>query len=249
VHAAELDYGRSFVEIDRVDGSRVINVIANTVTEIVNINDVRVDLLESVLPGLSSKYPGLEYSFEGRTREQRRAMDELWFGLIIALLVIFALLAGLFRSYVESLIVMTSIPFAIAAAFLGHAFLGYELSVVSIFGIIALCGLVVNGGLVLNHAINQFSSEEHLTLMEGTISGTKRRFRPIMLTALTTFIGLVPIIFETSAQAKFLVPMAISLGFGVLISAIAVLFVIPCLRLVVQDIKSVYVKAAHKKPA
>ena len=246
-NAAELNFGRSFIEIDRVDGSRVINVVANTIPEVVNINRVRVDLLQSVLPELSSKYPGLTYSFEGRTREQRRAMEKLIFGISISILVIFALLAALFRSYTQSLIVMTSIPFAAAAAFLGHALLGYDLSVVSIFGIIALCGLVVNGGLVLNHSINKFTKEKDLTLSEGAVAGTKRRFRPIMLTALTTFIGLVPIIFETSAQARFLVPMAISLGFGVLISAVAILFVIPSLRLVMLDIKGLFTKPALKK--
>lgn len=247
--AAELSFGKSFIEINRVNGNRIINVEANTIPEVVNINDVREELLAASLPKLASHYPGLGYSFEGRTREQRRAMDELKVGLAISLLVIFALLAALFRSYIQSLIVMTSIPFAAAAAFLGHVLLGFDLSVVSIFGMIALCGLVVNGGLVLNHAINKFSEEEHLTLYKGVVAGTKRRFRPIMLTALTTFAGLVPIIFETSSQAKFLVPMAISLGFGVLISSVAVLFVIPTLRMVMLDLRAYFVKATDQKHA
>lgn len=245
--AAKLTYGRSFIEINRVGGSRVINVEANTIPEVVNINKIRLELLGSVLPGLTSEYPGLSYSFEGRTREQRRAMHELMYGFAIAVVAIFAIFAVVFRSYTESLIIMTSIPFAAAAAFLGHAFLGYELSVVSIFGMIALCGLVVNGGLVLNHAINKCARDGNLPFEEAVIEGTKRRFRPLMLTSLTTFIGLVPIIFETSPQAKFLVPMAISLGFGVLVSSVAIMFVVPALRLVAIDVRALFAGSSAKK--
>jgi multidrug efflux pump subunit AcrB len=245
--AASFQYGRSFIEINRVNGRRVINVTANTVPDIVNINKVRTELLQSVLPGMTAKYPGLTYSFEGRTREQRRAMNVLMIGLGISLAVIFAILAGVFQSYVQALIIMTSIPFAIAAAFLGHVILGYDLSVVSIFGMIALCGLVVNGGLVLNHAINHYDREQKTSFLEAVLAGAKRRFRPIMLTALTTFVGLVPIIFETSAQARFLVPMAISLGFGVLFSSISVLFVIPALRLVVTDVQSFLSRTSFRR--
>jgi multidrug efflux pump subunit AcrB len=245
--AAKLTYGRSFIEINRVGGSRVVNVEANTIPEVVNINKIRLELLGSVLPGLTSEYPGLSYSFEGRTREQRRAMHELMYGFAIAVVAIFAIFAVVFRSYTESLIIMTSIPFAAAAAFLGHAFLGYELSVVSIFGMIALCGLVVNGGLVLNHAINKSARDGKLPIEEAVIEGTKRRFRPLMLTSLTTFIGLVPIIFETSPQAKFLVPMAISLGFGVLVSSVAIMFVVPALRLVAIDVRALFAGSSAKK--
>lgn len=245
--AASFTYGRSFIEINRVDGSRVINVEANTIPDIVNINDIRIELLASVLPKLSQQYPGLTYSFEGRTREQRRAMKELMYGFAIAVIAIFAIFAVVFKSYAESLIVMTSIPFAAAAAFLGHALLGYELSVVSVFGMIALCGLVVNGGLVLNHAINEYARDGTLSFGDAVVEGTKRRFRPIMLTSLTTFIGLVPIIFETSSQAKFLVPMAISLGFGVLVSSVAVVFVVPALRLVAVDVREFFTQKSVKK--
>ena len=247
--AAELVYGRSFIEINRVDGNRVINVEANTIPEVVNINDVRLELLNNVMPRLMSQYPGLSFSFEGRTREQRRAMSELTYGFVISVLAIFAIFAIVFKSYGQSLIVMTSIPFAAAAAMFGHVLLGYELSVVSVFGMIALCGLVVNGGLVLNHAINQYHEEDGNSLEDAVILGTKRRFRPIMLTSLTTFIGLVPIIFETSTQAKFLVPMAISLGFGVLFSAIAIVFVIPALRLVSLDLANVFARKPGKRTA
>ncbi len=235
--AARLRAGRAYTEITHVDGRRVLNVTANTVPEIANINDVRRALEASVLPALVADHPGLGFEFAGRQREERRAMDRLRAGLVVALGVVFALLAALFRSYGQALIVMLAIPFALAAALMGHALLGYDLSVVSLFGMIALGGLAVNAGLVLNQETNRLLAEGR-PLADAVVAAARRRLRPILLTSLTTFAGLAPMIFETSGQARFLVPMAIALGFGVLLSAPVVLVLTPVLRMLGADLSA-----------
>ncbi|MCL4692697.1 MAG: efflux RND transporter permease subunit, partial [Candidatus Hydrogenedentes bacterium] len=235
---ARLHTSRSFTEINRVDGQRIINVTCNTIPEIANINEIRAGLESEILPKLETDFHGLTYEFSGRQREESRAMDELQTGLAIALLVTFALLAALFRSYVQALIIMLTIPFGAGAALLGHIILGYDLSIVSVFGMIALSGLVVNGGLVLNQEINYLMTKRHITVEEAVVAAGRRRFRPILLTSLTTFAGLAPMIFETSSQARFLVPMAIALGFGTLLSAPITILLPTCLR-------TVHLKAAQ----
>jgi multidrug efflux pump subunit AcrB len=229
---ARLHTNRSFTEIDRVDGQRIINVTCNTIPEIANINNIRASLEAEVLPDLVADYRGLTYEFGGRQREEHRAMDKLKVGLAVAMLVIFALLAALFRSYSQALIVMLIIPFGAGAALLGHIILGYDLSIVSVFGMIALSGMVVNGGLVLNQEINHLLHDKGMSIEDAVVMAGRRRFRPILLTSLTTFAGLAPMIFETSSQARFLVPMAIALGFGTILTAPVAIVLPACLRTV-----------------
>jgi multidrug efflux pump subunit AcrB len=235
---ARLRFATSYQEINRVDGQRVFNVTCNVVPEIVNVNDVRAELEAEILPQLAADHRGLTYEFSGRQREERRAMDQLRLGLAIAIICIFAPLAALFRSYGQALIITLIIPFGVGAALLGHIILGYDLSVVSVFGMIALCGLVVNGGIVLNQEINRLMIEDGMSGHDAIINATRRRFRPILLTSLTTFAGLAPMIFETSSQARFLVPMAIALGFGTFFSVPVVLLLPACLRSVARDLAS-----------
>jgi multidrug efflux pump subunit AcrB len=227
---ARLDMSTAYTDIVRVDGQRVINVTCNTIPELANINEIRGSLERQVLPELKEEFRGLSYQFAGRQREEARAMAELKLGLLIAMIIIFALLAALFRSYAQALIVMLAIPFSTGAALLGHIALGYDLSIVSVFGMIALAGLVVNGGLVLNQETNRLLRTTELPLTEAVVVAGRRRFRPILLTSLTTFAGLAPMIFETSSQARFLVPMAIALGFGTLLSAPVVIILPVCMR-------------------
>ncbi len=240
---AELRFGRAFTQIDRVDGRRVLNVTANTVPEIVNINEVREALEADVLPQLEREHLGIAFELAGRQRDERRAIGELGLGLILALLGIFALLAGLFRSYAQALVVMLSIPTALAAAMWAHVLLGHDLSVVSLFGMMALCGLVVNAGLVLNEQVNTQLGRGR-PLGEAVIEGARRRFRPIVLTSLTTFAGLVPMIAETAPQARFLVPMAIALGFGVLVSGFVLLAWVPASRMILADVRRVFASSS-----
>ena len=234
---ARLRTGRAYTEIVRVDGQRVLEVRCNVDPEVVNVNDVRRTLQSTVLPRIADDHFGLAVNFSGRQREERRAMDELRVGLTVSAVLVFALLAGLFRSYTQALAVMVAIPFGVASALVGHILLGYDLSVVSLFGMIALGGLVVNGGLVLNQEINRLVAKEGLPLVEAVVAASRRRFRPIALTSLTTFAGLAPMILETSSQARFLVPMAIALGFGVLASSPAVLLLTPILRVIGLDVR------------
>jgi multidrug efflux pump subunit AcrB len=147
----------------------------------------------------------------------------------------YALLAIPFRSYIQPVIIMSAIPFGIVGAVMGHFIMGYELSIISMMGIIALSGVVVNDSLVLIDAANTYRAEG-LSPVDAVVKAGRRRMRPILLTSLTTFFGLLPMIWETSPQAKFLIPMAISLGFGVLFATIIVLLLVPALYILVEDL-------------
>ncbi|MBC8414095.1 MAG: efflux RND transporter permease subunit [Nitrospira sp.] len=239
--AAAMKSGRAYTEINRVDGRRVLNVTGNVIQGMANENKVLASVKAEFMPKFISKYPGLKYSFEGRERERRKAFKQLLAGLGFALLGIFTLLAALFRSYVQAIFVMVSILFGLASAVVGHVLMGYELSIISMFGMIALCGIVINGGLVLTVTANRMcdngSSDE-----ESAINAGARRFRPIILTALTTFIGLAPMIFETSVQARFLIPMAISLGYGILFTTFVILLLTPALYVIQKDLYKMFHK-------
>ncbi|MQM39761.1 Multidrug resistance protein MdtC [wastewater metagenome] len=167
----------------------------------------------------------------------RDAIQSFFQTVTIALLGIFALLALPFRSYIQPMIVMMAIPFGVVGAILGHLIMGYSLSIISIMGIIALGGVVVNGSLVMIDYANA-RVREGASVGEAVHAAGVRRFRPIMLTTLTTFGGLAPMIFETSMQARFMIPMAISLGYGIVFSSAILLFLIPCLYLAIEDVRA-----------
>jgi len=233
--AAELSYSRAFTSISREDGMRVVSVTANIFPR------SRADMLlkslaKEVLPDLMEKTPSLSYSFEGRQADIRDSVSMLIQGLLLSLFVIYVILAIPFKSYFQPFIIMLCIPFGIVGAIAGHVIMGYSLSVMSLFGIVALSGVVVNDSLVLidftNREIRQ--GEKTMTALQHT---AEQRFRPILLTTLTTFFGLMPMILETSRQARFLIPMAISLGFGVLFATFIVLVMVPCFYIMTEDIK------------
>ncbi len=230
--------GRAYTSITRRDGRRVITVSAD-----VNPRDKTEQVLASVkkdiLPALTQKYSGLSYSFEGRQADQRESLGGLFSGLLLALLLIFVLLAIPFKSYAQPLIIMVSIPFGIVGAVLGHILLGYSLSLLSLFGVVALSGVVVNDSLIFIDFANRkrrAGADMHDAIHEAGI----QRFRPIVLTTLTTFFGLTPMIFETSLQARFLIPMAISLGFGILFATGITLLLIPALTMILEDIARIF---------
>mgnify|MGYP003700598167 FL=1 len=158
-------------------------------------------------------------------------------GLAIALLTIYILLAIPFKSYVQPAIVMLAIPFGVVGALIGHVIMGYNLSIMSIMGVVALGGVVVNDSLVLIEYTNRLRLEEGLSAFESVCRAAVRRFRPILLTTLTTFGGLAPMIFETSRQARFLIPMALSLGFGILFATVITLLIVPALYLMIDDLQ------------
>jgi multidrug efflux pump subunit AcrB len=239
--AAELKSGRAYTEINRVDGKRVLNVTANVIPGVANEHKIMAGLRANQLPRILASYPGLRYSFEGRQRETRKALNHLFYGLCFALLCIYTILAVMFRSYTQTLFVMVSIFFGLASALAGHVIMGYDLSIISIFGMIALCGIVVNGGLVFTVTANRMRDKGEAPAQSAINAGI-RRFRPIILTAFTTFIGLAPMIFETSVQARFLIPMAISLGYGILFSTFVILLLTPALYVIHQDVYAFFRK-------
>ena len=244
VEAATMTRGRSFTQIRRTDGQRVINVTADVDDELANANQISADVTNRIMPELQQKYPGLRYGPGGQREEQAETFSALGQNFLLALLAIFALLAIPFRSYVQPIIILTAIPFGFVGAVIGHLVLGYDLSLISMMGFVALSGVVVNGSLVLIHAINYYR-EEGVDALEAVIDGGLRRFRPIVLTALTTFFGLMPMILETSVQARFLVPMAISLGFGVLFSTGITLLLVPSLYMILEDVRLLLQRVAQ----
>lgn len=239
--AADVKRGRSYTQIKRRDNRRVVNVKADVDTEKVTAGKVLKDVTTSDLVALMDKHPGLRYSLAGEQQEQAETFGALRVGGLIAVIVMFGLMAIAFGSYVQPLIIMIAIPFGIVGAVLGHIVMGYGLSMVSMLGILALSGVVVNDSLVLVAASNQFY-DEGMSRREAVIAGALRRFRPILLTTLTTFFGLMPMILETSVQARFLIPMAISLGFGVLFTTFVILLMVPAVYLIVEDIKGLFIK-------
>jgi multidrug efflux pump subunit AcrB len=178
----------------------------------------------------------------------RKSMASLRGGFLAALLLIYVLLGIPFRSYVQPLIVMVSIPFGIVGAVLGHWLMGYSLSVVSMMGIIALSGVVVNGTLVLIEYANRLRAEG-ANAHDAILRAGVRRFRPVLLTTLTTFGGLAPMIFETSRQARFMIPMAVSLGYGILFATAITLLLAPCLYMVLEDFKRLAAACVASGPA
>jgi multidrug efflux pump subunit AcrB len=223
------------VRIERVDGARVHNVTGNVIPGVTTGNKVLSSFEARELPRILASYPGLRHSFEGEQREMRESMLNLSWGLVAALFAIYAIMASLLRSYAQALVVFLMIPWSLAGAVLGHVIMGFDLSVFSIFGMIALCGMVVNGAFVMAITRNTYE-REGATPGEAIHRAAQRRFRPILLTALTTFLGLTPMILETSIQALFLVPMAISLGIGTLISAVVVTTFIPAMMTIAEEI-------------
>ena len=234
-HAAAITSGRAYTQISRVDGKRVLNVKASVIQGVTNENKVLDSLKATFLPDLKAKYAGLKYTFAGHQREQAKTKHDLVTGIIFAMAGIFCFLAVPFRSYFQAILVMLSIPFGLVSALVGHIIMGYDFSIISIFGMIALCGIVINGGLVFVITANELMHKEGKTPYDAAYLAARRRFRPIMLTSLTTFFGLAPMIFETSVQARFLIPMAISLGYGILFSTGIVLLLTPTMYVIHQD--------------
>ena len=231
---AKINYSTGYSVINREDRKRIIKVIGD-VDESVNSPDkILSDLKNGFLPKLKEKFPDLKYSFEGQKKEEMDTMESLKIGAIIAIFLIFVLLAVPFKSYLQPFIIMTVIPFGLIGAVAGHILMGYTLSIMSILGIVALAGVVVNDSLVMVVSINRDTTED---IHERILKVTRTRFRPIILTSVTTFAGLLPMIFEKSLQAKFLIPMAISLGFGVMFATLITLVLIPVIYFILEDLR------------
>jgi multidrug efflux pump subunit AcrB len=237
--AVDIERGRAFTVIERNNGRRVIEVTAETKRD-GDVGPIMNDLEATVMPALMQEFPGLSWKFEGRQADMAESMQTLVIGLLMALFCIFALLAIPFNNYYQPLVIMCCIPFGIVGAVIGHVIMGYNLSLMSLFGVVALSGVVVNDSLVLIDFANRRQRDAGATPAVAVQQAGIARFRAILLTTLTTFGGLAPMILETSRQARFMIPMAISLGFGILFATIIVLVLVPCFYLILEDLVAVF---------
>ncbi|GGW95535.1 efflux RND transporter permease subunit [Alteromonas halophila] len=236
---ASIEVGQGFDTIIRVDGERSVTVTAKVDKARLDPGEVTRDVINTVMPDLLERYPKVSFELQGNSREQQEAMMGLAKGLLFALFAIFALLAIPLRSYSQPLIIMSVIPFGVVGAIVGHLILGKAVSVLSICGIIALSGVVVNDSLIMVDFVNR-ARKEGMSLLDAAINAGTQRFRAIILTSLTTFMGLMPIVFERSLQAQIVIPMAISLAFGILFATIITLLLVPALYLILNDIKNIF---------
>jgi multidrug efflux pump subunit AcrB len=234
-----LTAGRGYASISRTDRNRSINITADVDDARANANAIAADLEAGVLPGILDRHPNLRYSFEGQRQEQQETLEGLTRGFTLAIFVIYALLAIPFRSYLQPLIVMSAIPFGLIGAIWGHVVMGMDLTVLSMFGIVALTGVVVNDSLVMVDFINR-AYRGGLPLHTAIRQAGARRFRPILLTSLTTFAGLTPLLLERSVQAQFLIPMAVSLAFGVIFATGVTLIIVPVSYVVLEDAQRLF---------
>ncbi|WP_020584164.1 efflux RND transporter permease subunit [Endozoicomonas elysicola] len=237
------DYSASVIQ--RREGRRRVIVSAD-ITPSSEAMTLSQTLSEETFPILKQSYPGLDIGFRGDQIEQKESMDSLFVNGIMVMLALYCLLAIPFRSYSQPFIIMAIIPFGLIGSVLGHVALGYTMSVVSLLGVLALSGVVINDSLILVTEANERREKDMLGVHDALLEACHRRFRPIILTTLTTFGGLAPMILETSNQARFMIPMAISLGFGILFATFITLLLLPCMYSVLEDIKGVFTNTAYE---
>ena len=235
---AEIKLGIGTSTIKHVDRERIISVTADLDKDKIDANSVAKDLKEW-LHEIIKNHSGVSFDLEGEQREQKKFGKSLGFGFLIALIAIYILLAIPFGSYTQPLMVMSIIPFSLIGAIAGHAIMGISLSISSAMGVLALVGVVVNDSLVLVDYTNK-RIKEGVAVHEAIRLAGSARFRPILLTSLTTFAGLTPLIMEKSTQAQFLIPMAVSLGYGILFATMLTLILIPMFYLIIEDFKGLF---------
>ncbi|SEK95263.1 Multidrug efflux pump subunit AcrB [Colwellia chukchiensis] len=237
---AEISLQDGVTRIRRENGNRTINVWASVDAEQAEPFKVANDIRDNFIPELLRKYPQVKSEVTGSIQEEMENADNQLRDFVISSLIIFSLLAIPLKSYAQATMIMIVIPFGIIGAVIGHFILGMDLSALSVMGILAAAGVVVNDSLVMVDYVNN-ARRRGVALKDAVMHAGTKRFRAILLTSITTFIGLVPIIFfEVSAQAKIVIPMAVSLSFGVLFATIVTLVLIPCLYLVIEDIKQLF---------
>jgi multidrug efflux pump subunit AcrB len=231
-HVAELIPGQSPSTIYRIDRYRTVNVVADVEKNNTNMTVLQEEL-KTYLDNLVAQYPGINHSLEGEAKEQRESFGSLGWALIFVFFIIYALLAIPFKSYIQPLIVMSVIPFGMIGAVIGHWIMGMDLTIMSLLGMLALIGVVVNDSLVLVDYINK-QKEQGKSLDIAVLHAGVARFRPVMLTSITTFFGLMPLLFEQQTQAQFLIPMAVSLGFGIVFATFITLVLVPVNYMLVE---------------
>lgn len=242
---ADVEFATGYAGITRVDGMKSISVTAQNDAKRANPDEILEDLRITCLGRLSAEYPGFSWSFEGAQKDSRDAFTSLYVSFPIALVGIFVIVATVFRSYVQPIVIMITIPFGIIGAIFGHLVMGESMTMVSIFGMVALTGIVVNDAIVLIEAINKLIAEG-VPVFEALCRGGARRFRAILLTSLSTVGGLLPLILETEAEAQMLVPMALSIAAGVVFATLLTLVFVPCLLGILNDLRRVVYWLLHQ---
>jgi multidrug efflux pump subunit AcrB len=235
ISVASVKESRSYASIDRVDGRRILSITADVDEAVTTPNEVNALIEGDLLPKLMEADPDLRVTQEGQARDQAEDLASLGSNLLIALLIMYVLLASVLRSYHQPLIILAIVPFGLVGSVMGHLLLGYDVSFLSLFGVVALCGVIVNDSIVLIDYYNELNAAGEGDPFTNIAQAVRRRFRPILLTTVTTFIGLIPMIAETSVQAQFLIPMALSIAFGILFASVVILFLVPaCLAIGVK---------------
>ena len=236
---ADIYEGRSYSVINRVDRKRTITVTSDIDEATANASVIVSKLKAEFLPKLVERYPGIRYDLEGQEKRTRESLDSLENGYMLAMMAIFLLLASQFRSYIQPIIIMMAIPFGLIGAILGHLIMGMQFTMISLFGIVALSGIVVNDSLILIDFINR-AVRNGMDVDTAVIESGKIRFRPVLLTSVTTILGLMPLLLERSFQAQFLIPMAVSICYGLLVATLLTLLFVPALYLIVRDISRIF---------
>jgi multidrug efflux pump subunit AcrB len=239
-----------FARIKREDGEREVAITADLVTSITSTGQVIDTLLANGLKEIASKY-GLSYRFEGRAQEQKRTFKDMGLGAMIGLVMIYIILAWVFASYTRPIVVMSVIPLGLVGTVVGHMLLGYDLTVLSMIALIGLSGIVVNDSIILVSTIKERLENGEPTFQAIT-DGCRDRLRAVILTSATTVGGLTPLIFETDLQAQFLIPMAITLVFGLIFATFLVLFLLPSMMAIQDDFGRIFRRrshTAHAQPA
>jgi multidrug efflux pump subunit AcrB len=222
--------------IKRVDGRQVVSITADVDTTVMSPDEAIGIIKQQYYQPLSDQYPDLSWTLAGQNRDQRNDLATLGKNMLIALMLIFVMLTSQLRSYAKPFIIMLTIPIGIAGAIYGHALLGHNISFISLFGIVALTGVVINDSVVLVDYYNKLrEARPDLDVREAALITLKRRFRPILLTTLTTSAGLFPILLETSLQAQFIIPMAVSLACGIIFASSLLIFLIPVLLIIFDE--------------
>jgi len=223
---AEVDVERGYSEINRVDQMRSITISADVEEGVGNARDIVKQLQTDFMPNILAEFPQVQVRWEGQQEQTKESIGSLLTGTLVALLVMFFLLTLVFRSYLQPLLIFLIIPFGVIGAIFGHAIMGLPITLFSFFGLVALTGVVVNDSIVLIDFINR-RVRDGVPIDEALIDAGRRRFRPVLLTTLTTVVGLLPILLETSFQAQVLIPMANSLSFGLLLATGLILILVP----------------------
>ncbi len=244
ISVADISFASGYSTITRTDGMRRVAVSADVDTSKANANEIFSELSSNFFPQLKQRYPELKVALQGEQKKMRESFESLFVGYPLAILGIFIIIATMFRSYVQPFVIMFTVPFGIIGAVLGHLILGYDLSIMSIFGMVALTGVVVNDAIVLIERVNE-NIAEGMPFFDAILSGGARRFRAIFLTSLSTVGGLAPLIMETDLQAKFLIPMALSIAAGIAFATVLTLVLVPSLLTLLSDARLLVHRLRH----